>query len=48
MNKKEIEKKIEELELKNEALIKELNSAVSLNAKLYIELETLKKRKGGE
>lgn len=45
MNKEEIEKKIEELEAKNEALIKELNNAVSLNAKLYIELEALKKRK---
>ena len=46
MNKEEIEKKIEELEAKNEALIKELNKAVGLNAKLYIELDALKKERG--
>ena len=56
MNKEEIGKKIEELKSKNESLIKEFNKAMTrefnkaagLNAKPDIEIEALKKRKGGE
>ena len=47
MKTRDMETKMEELEAKNEILIRELNKAMESNAELYIELKKLKEREEG-